>query len=60
MCEIEVEQIDQCRSVRHHSEGCGYGEGDREQDQVIAVYAQCALPELCPQSCPGLGRLPAI
>ena len=60
MCEIEVEQVDQRKPVRQHGEGCTDGEGEREQDQVIAVYAQCALPELCPQSDPGLSRLPAI
>jgi hypothetical protein len=58
--EIVVEQVDQRKPVRQHGEGCGYGESEREQDQVIAVYAQRALPELCPQSCPGLYRLPAI
>jgi hypothetical protein len=60
MCEIEVEQVDQRKPVRHYSEGGGHGEGEREQDQVIAVNSQCALPELCPQSGPGLCRLQAI
>jgi len=60
MCEIEVEQVDQRKPVRHHGEGGGHGEGACEQDQVIGVYAQCALPELCPQSGPGPCRLPDI
>jgi len=56
MSEIEVEKVEQ----RHHGEGGGHSEGEREQDQVISVNAQCALPELCPQSGPGLCRLPDI
>jgi hypothetical protein len=46
MCEIEVEQVDQRKPVRRYGEGGGHSEGAREQDQVIAVYAQRALPEL--------------
>ena len=60
MCEIEVEQVDQRKPVRRHGEGGGHSESAREQDQVIAVYAQCALPELCPQNGPGLCCLPDI
>ena len=60
MCEIEVEQVDHRKPVRHHGEADGHSEGAREQDQVISVDAQGALPESCPQSGPGLCRLPHI
>lgn len=46
MSEIEVEQINERRTMGVGGKGGGEGEGERQHDDVIAVDTEGALPEL--------------